>query len=170
MADDMGGNITTRGNLNGIDVEDYLLDCVRIEPLAIQEEFVRCPRDLAYWNERYANAYEEQVTAKLDLERLEGMTRIRIEAQHADAKPPKKVTVPTLDALVLNDDAVYAAKVRHLKAEVETVRIKGVLDAVRSKRDMIVSIGAHIRAEMAGDPSLRSLARDSRTIAEQANR
>ena len=168
MDDDAGGNITTRGNLNGIDVEDYLLDCVRIEPLAIQEEFVRCPRDLAYWNERYAHAYEEQVTSKLDLERVEGMTRIRIEAQHADAK--KKVTVPTVDALVLNDDDVYNAKVRHIKAEVEVVRIKGVLDAVRAKRDMIVSIGAHIRAELAGDPTIRAIARDSRAIADQRNR
>ena len=57
-------------------VDAYLYDCVNVEPEALQEEFVRIPADLAYWNERYAQAHREHLLAKLDAERAEALADI----------------------------------------------------------------------------------------------
>lgn len=147
--------------INELNVDDYLLDCVNVEPLQIQEEFVRVPRDLAYWNQRYADAYEAFLRAKVELERTEGMRRLHIRAQLEDAGV--KITEALVDAKLSVDEEVYTAKVTLLEAEAAKVRLNGTLDAVRSKRDALVSIGAHIRAEMAGDPSIRNEHRAARS-------
>lgn len=168
--------------IEGIEVEPYLLDCVTIEPLQIQEEFVRVPRDLAYWNQRYSTANERMLTAKHEWERAKASAELRIRTQGEDAvaaeavdTPPDAKPKPTkgrargggyseaaVAARVVLDDTVYDARVEYIRCEVEKVHLAGVLDAVRSKRDAVVSIGAHIRAEMQGDPSIRDQHRGAR--------
>jgi len=167
---------TGNTNIEGIEVEPYLLDCVTIEPLMIQEEFVRVPRDLAYWNQRYSDAYERLLTAKHEWERTKATAELRIRAVNEDAMAVEAETTPddakpkpakgrarggglteaAVAARLLLDDAVYAARVAYIAAEAEKNHLAGVLDAVRSKRDAVVSIGAHIRAEMQGDPAIRA--------------
>lgn len=146
--------------IHDIDVDDFLRDCVAVEPTALEEEFVRLPADLAYWNERYARAYKNYAVAKIARERtgarLNIQLREEINAQQTD--PKAKAKGPTVDAVaaqVDNHADMIAARDAEIDAEVEKVRLYGVLDAVRSKKDMLVQIGAHIRVEMQNDPVLR---------------
>jgi hypothetical protein len=57
------------------------------------------------------------------------------------------------------------ARAKEVAADAERVRLYGVLDALRSKRDMLISLGAHIRAEMQHDPMIRERAALDREVA-----
>lgn len=139
--------------INDLTVEDSLYEAVQIEPLALQEEFIRTPRDLAYWNERYRNANQAFLESKIELERVEA--RQRIWHRERLVNEGGKVTESMVDAAVAMDDELYAARMEHVKKEVEKTRVNGVLDAIRAKRDSLISIGAHVRAEMGHDPTIR---------------
>jgi hypothetical protein len=63
------------GRVDGeqVEVPDFYADCLQIEPLALDEEFIRCPADIAYWNERYSDALNAFLLAEAEYERLEGV-------------------------------------------------------------------------------------------------
>lgn len=153
--------------INELEVDDFLHDCVNVDPLFVKEEFTRVAYDLAYWNERYAVAYRAWLKAKINERRTLAFADARIRARFTDEGV--KPTEPMVAAEVSVDDAVYAAQLASMEAEVEKVRLHGVVDAVRSKKDALVSIGAHVRAEMAGDPAIRAL-HAGHTLAEHERR
>lgn len=135
------------------ELEEYLRECVGIDPLTLNDEFVRIPSDLAYWNARYARALRAYLTAKVDKDitrgRLEPMMRLAI--QNAGGKPTEK----QIDALIDSNQDYIDACYKLVDAEVEKNEVYGALDAIRSKKEMLVSLGAHLRAEMQGDPRIR---------------
>lgn len=143
--------------IHDIDVDDYLKNCVALEPTAISEEYTRTPADIAYWNACYARAYKDFLSAKINRERVEA--RIHLELREkAKAAPDDKRKGPTVDdikAAVTCHPEVVAAQEAEILAEVEKVKLFGALDAVRSKRDMVVQLGAQYREEMKNDPVLR---------------
>ncbi len=136
-----------------VELEEYLRECVKIEPLAIQEEFVRIPADLAYWNARYALALREHLTAKIDLDvtRAKLQPIVRLAIQEAGGK----VTESQVDAAIESHDSYVDARRRVADAEVAKNELFGSLDAIRAKKDMLMSLGAHLRVEMEGDPVMR---------------
>lgn len=142
------------GRLNDLEVEDYLQKATEIDPLCIQEEYVRLPADLAYWNQRYAVAYRTHARERLARKRLEALLAIQYRETFADEG--KRPTEAMVAAAVSTDERLDAALGREVEAEVEKVRLYGVLDAVRAKREMLVSLGAHIRQEMQHDPTIRA--------------
>ena len=133
--------------------DSYLRDCVRIEPLAIQEEYVRLPADLAYWNAQYADAQREHLMAKVEYEvidrELYPVVRQELEAGG------QRVTEKMIEAGIGQSGVWVDAKKRVAEADALKAKMYGVLDAVRTKRDMLISLGAHLRAEMQHDPTLR---------------
>jgi len=141
--------------LKGLTVEAYLKECVMVEPLAIEEEFVRLPADLAYWAERYALAYGVEAKAKSHRTRLHALLSIEYRESLGQSPGVGRVTEALVEAKVENDVRYIAAVNHHIDADVDLVRLKGVVDAIRTKRDMLISIGAHVRAEMGTDPTLR---------------
>lgn len=150
--------------IQDLEVEQFLRDCVNIEPLALNEEFIRLPADLAYWNERYAQAYKKFLASKLDVDKVRAQRQIH----YREALPleGKKVTESVVEAAVDIDEQVIRAREAHIEAEHEKTRLYGVLDAIRSKRDMIIQIGAQVRTEMQGNPQLRSELRGDRMAKE----
>lgn len=134
----------------------YLKQCVEIVPEAIHEEYVRLPADLAYWNAQYADAQRAFLLAKVEADILERelypVLRVELEATG-------KVTEKMIESALASSAAWKESKVRVAEAEAEKARLYGVLDAVRTKRDMLVSLGAHLRAEMDGSPQLRDESR-----------
>ncbi len=136
------------------DVDAYLRECVRIEPLAIQEEYVRLPADLAYWNAKYAEAQREFLMSKVDLDVLERELYpvVRQELETSG----QRVTEKMIEAGIGQSSLWTEAKQRVARADADKAKMYGVLDAVRTKRDMLVSLGAHLRAEMEHDPTLRA--------------
>ncbi len=152
MPKDKDGRETKK--LKDLEVEAYLIESCDIEPTLIQEEYVRVPRDLAYWNQRYVNAFQEYQFQKIATNR----TRMMLTIRHREAllQSGVKVTESQVEAKVSTDTEMEDAEVALVYAEVEREKMRGVLDAVRAKKDMLVSIGAHIRAELQGDPSVRN--------------
>lgn len=136
------------------EIDRYLQDCVRIEPLALQEEYVRLPADYAYWNEQYRQALEASLVAKADKERI-WSTCYLVETERTHPTTGKPVTVDYAKAAVEANQEYYEAVKAAITTEVELTRIKGVLEAIRAKREMLVSLGATLRQEMQHDPMVR---------------
>jgi hypothetical protein len=114
-----------------------------IEPAALQEEFVRTPGDIAYWAEQYSVALEAQLTAEADRKRIreEVLLQVRQLLENSGEKATEKVV-----AAMVETNATYLAAVSaDIKADVQKNRVGGILDAVKSKRDILISLGAHIR-------------------------
>lgn len=150
--------------MSATDPTNYLRECVRIEPMALEEEFVRVPSDLAYWNEEYSKIYQFWLERKMIREQVQAMVqtecRERLEATKKGGKP----TVGEVENEMLLDTRYQQAKSKEIQAESEKVRLAGVLDALRSKRDMLISLGAHMRAEMQNDPMIRRTAAVDREV------
>ena len=142
------------------ELDTFLLECCRIDPLQLNEEFIRIPSDLAHWNARYAKALKRYLLAKVNEKitkgRLEPMMRQAI--MHAGGKPTEK----QIDALIDSNQSYIDICYELVDAEVEKNDIYGSLDAIRSKKEMLVSLGAHMRAEMGHDPLLRDQVRGAR--------
>lgn len=140
-----------------VEMDAYLKQCVGINPEDIQEEFVRIPSDLAYWNARYARALREHLLAKVDRDVLKAQLDplIRRELMEAGAKLTEALVKSTIES----DDRLIEAERRCVEAEVQKNEVYGYLDAIRSKKEMLISLGAHLRAEMEGDPLIREEAK-----------
>jgi hypothetical protein len=155
--------------LHDLEIDDYEHRCVHVDPDQIKEEFCRVSADLAYWNARVSAALEVFLQAKSDYDEVGArqylVARERLILSHVpdpDVKPKDKekvprVTEPMIDAYVTTSDEVRAARLSMVKAEAQHARLRGVAEAVRSKRDALVSLGATLRAELEGDPMLRKL-------------
>lgn len=122
----------------------------RIDTFDLEGEYTRLPADLAYHNEVFADAYQTYLLAK--------ETRKQVEANAAQgariANP--KATVGAIDAVVDLDEDVHNARMQEIAAEADKIRQFGRVDALRAKKEMLISLGAHIRAtELNGDPTIR---------------
>lgn len=129
------------------DEDAYLKQSVEILPEAIREEFVRIPADLAYWGGRYADAIKDFLVA--EQQRKTAYAHARLNHRAAAAAGGKKLTEADVDALVETDHACGQAKLLEIEMEAAKVSAKIKLDAVSAKKDMVMSLGAYIRAEMA---------------------
>lgn len=142
---------TKQDDLDELDAQtEELRAAVNIDPLFLKEEFVRIPGDLAYWNSQFAKAHREFLLAKLRANEIASTQRIILRADNV-----RKLTVDDMNSLVDEDIDVRTARADLVEKEYERERIKGIVDAIRTKRDMVVSLGAHIRIEMGGDPMIR---------------
>lgn len=145
------------------EIDAYLRDCVKIEPLALEEEFIRLPGDMAYWNARYAEVYRYWLERKFMTEQIEARRGIELHLQ-LEATRPKPPTIAELSRAVQTDPEYIQARGKEIVAEAEKVRLAGVVESLRAKREMLVSVGAHIRAEWASDPTLRERDRTTRDV------
>jgi hypothetical protein len=161
-----GGSIVTEGafgNIRELPVEEYLAECVQLNDLTLDEEMVRLPADYAYWNERYALAYRNYCTSKIEEERVRSERRLLLREEHRDDKG-KTPTVDDLKSLVDTDGEVQTHAIDTINAEVEMKRLRGVLETLSIKRDMVQSIGARLRLEMQNDPMVRAQAMDRAAV------
>jgi len=71
--------------------------------------------------------------------------------------PPsdKKLTESALSELVLKDKRVQAVKAAYLRAEEVEAVLKGAVDALRHRKDMIVQLGAASREEAKGQVRMK---------------
>jgi len=136
------------------DPEKYLEECVRIDDLCLNEEFVRVPADLAFWSARYADAVRNHLMAKHTLTTVE--SKLHLEHRAAAELTGRKITVGDLQAAVQTDQEYLDAAVAVIESDALRLRLRGNLDAVTAKKDMIQSLGAKLRAEMGADPMVRT--------------
>ena len=117
---------------------EYLRQCVLVDDVAIQEEYMRLPSDMAYWTERYAAAKETHLVCKHQRERIYSTERAAVRAEMEAAGT--KVTEGRIDEQVIPALKVEAARSVEIGAEVEVLRLHGVLEALRSKKEMLNSL------------------------------
>lgn len=134
----------------------YLRECVRIDPSKVTEEFIRVPSDLAFWSERYNDAAEAYLRAKMTRDKCaaEVELRVRRDAAHRG----EKLTENIVQARVTVDEEFTAMNLAVIEAEANKNRLRSTVDAILAKKDMLVSVGAHLRAEMGRDPVVREQA------------
>lgn len=135
------------------DKQEYLRQCVHIDPLAVQDEYVRIPSDLAYWNGVYADAQRELQIAKVELDILERELYAVIRGELAITA--SRVTEKMIESGMAQSGVWLDAKRRVANADAAKAKAYGTVDAVRTKKEMLISLGAHIRIEKQGDLVLR---------------
>lgn len=145
---------TAPSALGDVEVTEYLKECVTIEPMALEEEFVRVASDLAYWGAKWADAQKAAALTKLTRNEVEAA----LDAEHRAeaAQNGEKVTEKVIASRVASDDRMKAVEVALIEAEAAASRARAFADAVRAKKDMVVSLGSQVRAEMQADPSIRN--------------
>jgi len=141
--------------LRDVEVDAYLVQCVHLDPLALDEEFIRLPADVAYWNERYAQTIRAHLVVKHDMDKTRAA--VMLEIREDAANTGVKMTVADVEARVLVDGRVADATVAAIEAEAAMKHARVRCDSLSAKRDMLQSLGAKVRAEMAGDPAVREL-------------
>lgn len=142
--------------LRELEVEAYYVECTEIDRDDLDGEFIRTPSDLAYWNERYARAVEQRERAKSERERVEGKLACDPElVTELAERLGKKPTVDQIKGEILNHEDFQEAKAAEIAAEGEKARCKGAVETLVTKRDMLISVGAHIREEMRQDLRIR---------------
>ena len=132
--------------------EKYATECVKLEPTALEEEFVRYTPDLAYWGGQLADAKREAALVKL----ARDTAASDLDSAGRDALAgEKKPTEAAVSAWVQKHPLMQESERALIAAEYHVDRVRAVYDAIRAKRDMLVGLGAQARAEMQGDPLTR---------------
>jgi hypothetical protein len=126
---------------------------IEIEPLALQEEYVRLPADMAYLNEQYAQAQKAYLYAKATADEV--WARVWLESRTKLTAAGEKTTEALINATAATNREWLEAVERLTAADAERIRLRGHADAVGAKKEMLISLGAHIRSELEGDPQLR---------------
>lgn len=117
-----------------------------IEPVAIQEEYAAVPSDLHRWCRILADADHALGVAEQGEKDFENDERVRLieEADKAEEKPPSE---DRLKAKVRAAAGYKAACRAAIEARKTKAYCFAVVEAIRAKKDMLVSLGADLRAE-----------------------
>ena len=139
-----------------------VLEAVSVDPLDLQEEFRKIPSLLAQYNEEYAIALRRWLRCKAEVDRTHA--RLYLEAREVAEELGEKVTEGSLKATIEAKQAYIDAVDARIAAEVQKVRLGGILDALSAKKDALISMGANMRAEMSGQPHLRNEVKGHRDV------
>lgn len=135
------------------DPQEFLAQCLDIDEANLDEHFKRLPGELAYWTARYAEAYKAHEIAVADLKAVRGRELVDAKAtMQVNGKPP---TDTWLTAHVDSHEDVMDAHVQAANCLADKIRLRGVVDTMMAKRDMLQSWGAKLRVQMMGDPTVR---------------
>jgi|SRR5580692_11840266 hypothetical protein len=132
-------------------------DAVAINPSMVRDEFVAFPGLLSSFGARYADAISFAAEKSEALEDIEAEVYLELRAGKT-----KEQTEAMLNAMVRRDTRVRMARELYLQAEATKLRFRHkVMDPLYAKKDMLISIGAHQRAELSGDPMIKHARRES---------
>lgn len=112
------------------------------------QEYLQFPADYATWLWKVA-VLGEKVT-RLKALKSEAEANAHQEAAiHVTRSDGKRPTVADIAAAVAVDEGVKEADRRLARSALELAKAKAISEALRAKKDMLVSLGAHKRAELA---------------------
>ena len=137
-----------------VDLDEYRRRCVSIDQFAIQEEYALVPADMAFWSDQHADTYRAWQLCKLEREKEWGSAQLRAR-QKLGARGGKAPTVGEVEAEALQDAPYTELRRQEIYLETETKRLQGLLEALRTKREMLISLGAHLRQEYWQDPAIK---------------
>jgi hypothetical protein len=152
--------VATKKFIHDLPFEDAIFDAVFTDPEQINEEFARVSADLAYWNTVYALRSGD--AARLDVECRRTKAAKYLYFREEIAQQGGRPTDEWVKSLVDSDEEVNLALLLRVDADAEKQRIYGIVDAIRAKKDMLVSIGATLRSELEHDPMIKEQRRFDR--------
>lgn len=131
-------------------------------PVAIKREFEEFTRRRRQFRALRTRAFADVKYAERRLERAEARSRLSYKrilkpsgAGFVD-KDGRKVTAEDIDAYVVTSEEVILAGDRLVEAQIRKERLDGILEDASAKKEMLISLGAQVRTEMEGDPTIRS--------------
>jgi len=137
------------------------LNTIRVDELAIDEEFIRGAGDLAFWNENYARA--EKNAALETHEYKKTRARVWLELKSiGKTRKPKPPTDKDVEAELYEDDEHNEAELAMIEAVAKAKKAKLFADAVKEKQSNVRSFGAKLRTEMLSNPALRDQISESK--------
>ena len=117
--------------LHDLEIEDFLHECVEVDPLLLDDEFARMPADMAYWAARYAESIKRFLHAEHARKKVQASVWIEERAQGG--------TIDDVKSRVALSSAHIEATLEEIDAEAEKERLRGVVEAIRTKRDMLIA-------------------------------
>lgn len=159
-----------------LEIEQDLRERLRIDPLALEQEFITCPGNIAYLGAKHGAAIRDHLRAEIRRKKLWGLlliqareeleslqqeaqTKENLAASVGDRKT-KDVKVRVTESMVESHAQQLAAWQRAQEEEIEAEVTREVartnLAAMLAKKDMLVQMGANQRAEMERDPTIRN--------------
>lgn len=148
-------------------LDEYERRVALIDPLRLHEAYIALPADLAHWNARLAEAFEAYLRADFERDKMEA--RLSLEGRHALAIEQGKVTEAQVRERVRLDPRWEEISLAAIEAEARKVRTRGIVDAILAKKEMLISLGAHVRKEMEHNPVLRDQHRDQHARSQHSN-
>jgi hypothetical protein len=165
-----------------LELEADLRDRLRIDPQALEQEFLACPTHIAYLGAKNARAIGVHLRAKIHCKKLWGLllmqAREDIEDEQARAQDAEnaaalagerkakdvkvRVTESMVESRAQQMTSWQDAQEAEAAAEVARELAKSNLAAIMAKKDMLVQLGANARAEMERDPIIRDRLRVQR--------
>jgi hypothetical protein len=114
----------------------------KIDQTNMVQEFTQAAPMVSYYCELYATARRERDLAKLKRERVEAAAWVEQKALTV------KGTVADIQAAVAADQNVIDARLAEVEADYAYTLAHSNVRAAETKKDMLQSLGAHIRADM----------------------
>lgn len=139
----MSNNIEDFDDIQVSALPKKVTDIVTINEDDLETEFSHFAGDYAFWLYNRAKAQTRINSAKLGLDLAKAEARELVKAQSG---PSAKLTVEDIKALVSEHPSVVEATQTLHTAEDNEAKINAVVEALRAKKDMLVSLGAHKRA------------------------
>ena len=136
------------------EIEDDYLD-----PLLIKGQYMRLPALYAYHNGRYADALEAHLRAELERKRTEA--RLAIQIRKTAQLTGSKATESAIREAIDNSDEWAEVCMAEIDTQVALARERGEVERLRIQKDMLVSLGAHVRQELDANPFAREQSRES---------
>jgi hypothetical protein len=131
--------------LQDAELDSFLLRAVQIDRDNLEDEYTRVAADYSYVGELYSRALEAHERARIKLDGVYAAVRGEL---HANAKAlGHRVTERKLDVETNADPSVMQARERMAGCHGRKVFYKLKLEAIATKRDMLVSLGAHARQD-----------------------
>lgn len=147
--------------------EEFVQQCVELEAEHLDEEMASFSGNYAYWTQQYADAcrtYELRRRA-YDLAHAARLLEVR-ESARADGT---KMTVDEVNAMTLLAENVNDAHVAMVAADATRIRLRGIVESLGHKKDLMQSLGAKARIEMQYDPAVRRHGAPSALLNTQLN-
>lgn len=145
--DDGGSVPTLQEFLAALPEQDR--EALELNPDDLQTEFTRWSATFAWIATRLADEEGRLTRAQLATKRAKAIVAKDLASQ----KP--KPSDELIKQLVVLEPDVQTAEEREIEAQRAYSRMKGLVEAMRGKKDMVVQMGARTRAEMDREPSLR---------------
>lgn len=133
---------------------------IEIMPEALHENYVTMASELSHWGARYGAAVHNRLRTKrrLAIVEAEATTKAHTTLLNEGVKPTEALVNATLRQTAAWQVAAEEADL----AEAVERETAAHMEALRTKRDMLISLGAHVRAEMQGDLVMRERSRSRR--------